>query len=234
MLLSIDTTTLVSTVAISTPDKLLAEITVQVKKTHSERLLPHIQELLALADVTKDNITGLAVSIGPGSFTGLRIGLATAKALAYTWKIPLVGVPTLEALAYGCPAPGVVLSPLIDAQKGNVYQALYRFEKGNLVEIMSPRVIHHEVALTELAQQDAPVLVMGEGAVMYADKIAATGGKVELAPPHVVIPRAGSVAGLGRHMLEKGIHHDIMTLEPYYIRRSEAEELWEKRQNACS
>lgn len=117
LVLALDTATLVSSVALATEDTLLAEITLQTKKTHSELLMPHIQQLLAMANVDKKDIGAVAVSIGPGSFTGLRIGLATAKALAYALKIPIVGVPTLAALAYGCSLPGVLLAPLLDAQK---------------------------------------------------------------------------------------------------------------------
>lgn len=233
MLLAIDTATLASGVALATADKLVAEIIVQTKKTHSERLMPHIEQLLELGQVPKEKITAIAVSIGPGSFTGLRIGMATAKALAYVWRVPLVGVSTLAALAYACPAPNSLLCPLLDAQKGNVYQAVYRGERGTLIEVTAPRVIEHQNAIQELVNQPLPVLMLGEGAILFQDAIAAAGTPLELAPPHVILPRAGSVALLGHQLLQQGIQHDAMTLEPLYIRRSEAEVLWEQRHEAC-
>lgn len=233
MLLAIDTATLASGVALATADKLVAEIIVQTKKTHSERLMPHIEQLLELGQAAKEDITAIAVSIGPGSFTGLRIGLATAKALAYVWRVPIVGVSTLAALAYACPAPNSLLCPLLDAQKGNVYQAVYRWEQEKLFEITAPRVIAHQDAIKELKEQPLPVLMLGEGAVLFQEAIVAAGSPIELAPPHVILPRAGSVALLGHQMLAQGISDDAMTLEPLYIRRSEAEVLWEQRHGAC-
>lgn len=233
MLLAIETATLASGVALATVDKLVAEIIVQTKKTHSERLMPHIEQLLELGQVAKEDITAIAVSIGPGSFTGLRIGLATAKALAYVWNVPVIGVSTLAALAYACPAPNSLICPLLDAQKGNVYQAVYRWEKGILQEVIPPRVIAHQEAINELANQPLPVIMLGEGAVLFQEAIVAAADPIELAPPHIILPRAGSVALLGHQLLRQGIRHDVMTLEPLYIRRSEAEVLWEQRHGKC-
>jgi len=233
VLLTIETATLASGVALATADKLVAEIIVQTKKTHSERLMPHIEQLLELGQVAKEDITAIAVSIGPGSFTGLRIGLATAKALAYVWNVPVIGVSTLAALAYACPAPNSLICPLLDAQKGNVYQAVYRWEKGILQEVIPPRVIAHQEAINELASQPLPVIMLGEGAVLFQEAIVAAADPIELAPPHIILPRAGSVALLGHQLLRQGIRHDVMTLEPLYIRRSEAEVLWEQRHGKC-
>ncbi|WP_312337099.1 tRNA (adenosine(37)-N6)-threonylcarbamoyltransferase complex dimerization subunit type 1 TsaB [Anaerospora hongkongensis] len=233
MLLAIETATLASGVALATADKLVAEIIVQTRKTHSERLMPHIEQLLELGQVAKEDITAIAVSIGPGSFTGLRIGLATAKALAYVWNVPVIGVSTLAALAYACPAPNSLICPLLDAQKGNVYQAVYRWEKGMLQEVIPPRVIAHQEAINELASQPLPVIMLGEGAVLFQEAIVAAADPIELAPPHIILPRAGSVALLGHQLLRQGIRHDVMTLEPLYIRRSEAEVLWEQRHGKC-
>lgn len=228
-ILGIETSTLVSSVALVTEDTLLAEITLQTKKTHSELLMPHIDKILRMAGINKADLKGIAVSIGPGSFTGLRIGLATAKALAYAMKIPIVGVPTLEALAYGCPVPGAILAPMLDAQKGNIYQALFQWQDGKLTEVMPVTVMDIHEALHKLTEYQAPVLVMGEAAVLHREKIEQMGKNLVFAAPHVVIQRASSTAGLGQMLLKQGIHHDIMGLEPVYIRRSEAEVLWERR-----
>jgi tRNA threonylcarbamoyladenosine biosynthesis protein TsaB len=228
-ILGIETATLVSSVAIATENNLLAEITLQTKQTHSELLMPHIAKILDMAGINKTDLKAIAVSIGPGSFTGLRIGLATAKALSYALKIPLVGVPTLEALAYGCPVPGAMLAPMLDAQKGNVYQAVFEWQDGQLKEVMPVTVMDIHEALERLTKYQAPVLVMGEAAVLHKEKIQQVGENLVLAAPHVVIGRAGSIAGLGQIMMKQGISHDLMALEPVYIRRSEAEVLWERR-----
>lgn len=228
-ILAIETATLVSSVALATADTLLAEITLQTKKTHSELLMPHIAKIMDMAGVSKAEITAVAVSIGPGSFTGLRIGLATAKSLAYAMNVPLVGVPTLAALAYGCFVPGAILSPILDAQKGNVYQALFEWQNGELKELMPATVIGIDEALSSVAQYNAPVILMGESAAAHREKIKQMDNHLALAAPHMIIPRASSVAGLGHIMIKQGIQHDVMALEPLYIRRSEAEVLWECR-----
>ncbi|WP_371380545.1 tRNA (adenosine(37)-N6)-threonylcarbamoyltransferase complex dimerization subunit type 1 TsaB [Sporomusa aerivorans] len=223
-ILAIDTATLVSSVAIATPDTLVAELTIQTRKTHSERLMPHIASLLEMAEMPQSKLKAVAISIGPGSFTGLRIGLATAKAFAYALNIPLIGVPTLAALAFSCPAPGCILAPMLDAQKGNVYLGIYEWQNRSIVEIEPPQVVAFAGARTKLAQLGRPVLMLGEAAAQYAAEIP------EAAPPHVIMPRAGSVAVLAQQLYAEGVRHDVNTLEPLYIRRSEAEELWERRQ----
>jgi tRNA threonylcarbamoyladenosine biosynthesis protein TsaB len=186
--------------------------------------MPHISSLLEMAEIAQTSLKAVAVSIGPGSFTGLRIGLATAKALTYALNIPLIGVPTLAALAFSCPVPGVVLAPMLDAQKGNVYLGMYEWREDNVYEIKPPQVVSFAQAQAELAKLEKPALMLGEAAVMHKADIA------HPIPPHIVMPRAGSVAVLAQVMYAQGIQHDIATLEPLYIRRSEAEELWERRQ----
>ena len=163
----------------------------------------------------------------------MRIGLATAKALAYALRIALVGVPTLDALAFGCPVPAVVFASTMDAQKGNIYLALYRSNQAGLQQIAPTRVIDHRSAFAELAGMTEPVVILGEATQLYREAIAET-GRLLAAEPHVAMPRAGSVAMLGWNILDSGVRHDAMTLEPLYIRRSEAEELWERRRSGCN
>ena len=228
-ILALDTATLVSSVAVTAGDKVLAELTLQTKLTHSEVLMPHIKQILEMTKLEKSKIEAIAISIGPGSFTGLRIGLATAKSIAYALDIPMIGVSTLAALAYNYPVEGVYLAPMLDAQKGNVYVAIYTWLNGQLKEVYKPVVKSFESVL-ELSQNlDKPVILQGEVAVKYAAKIKEAAGNIRLAMPHMIMPRAASVAMLGQVMMEKGMINDVMTLEPLYIRRSEAEELWEKR-----
>ena len=229
--LALDTATLVSSVALATKNRLVAELTLQTRKTHSEQLMPHIEQILAMAETPKEAVEAIAVSIGPGSFTGLRIGLATAKAMAYALNIPLVGVPTLDALAFGCPLPGAILASTMDAQKGNIYLASYRWRCGDLEQLHPAKVIGHAEAFAELALYGEPVVILGEAVELYRDAIAGT-GRLTAAEPHVAMPRAASVAMLGQRLLADGQMHDVMSLEPLYIRRSEAEELWERRKGA--
>ncbi len=228
--LAIDTATMVSSVAVATEERVLAELTAETRFTHSETLVPNIEEVLRLADTNREDLSAVAVSLGPGSFTGLRIGLAAAKAIAYALSIPLVGVPTLEVLAAAFPSPGALVAPLIDAQKGNAYFALYRSTENCLVcerevSVASPR----EIAAV-IAERKAPVTLAGD----FARKLVAKGmdlpKNVMLAPITHIMPRAALVAARAIVRLKNGEGKSPMELEPIYVRRSEAEVLWEKRQ----
>lgn len=228
-ILAIDTATQVSSVAVASEARLSAELTMQARLTHSETLLPHMEQVLRMANVKKEDLDGIAVSMGPGSFTGLRIGLAAAKAVCYALKLPLVGVPTLEAMAWHYPVPGVRIVTLLDAQKGNAYRQSFRFHEGRMEA-------QEEIAVAGLPEVIVSCGKMQEQVVLLGDvvpkKIA---GKLELpanvslAPAHLVMPRAACVAMVGLKKLAAGEVGNVMDMEPVYIRRSEAEVLWEKR-----
>ena len=228
-ILAIDTASSVSSVAVASEGKLQAEVTVEAGRTHSETLLSHIEGALSFAGVERSALTGVAVSIGPGSFTGLRIGLATAKAIAYGLGIPLVGVSTLAALALAVPVSDVHTLALMDAQKGNAYAGLYEWRDGSLHEVRPVRVAPLAEAIAEAADRGKPVLLTGELAVKKRARLGNLPDNVTLAPAHLLTARASHVAWLGIARLAAGERDDLMTLEPFYIRRSEAEVLWEKR-----
>lgn len=229
LILALDTSTLVSSVAVINDKKLLSELTLQTKLTHSEMLLPHIKQVLELTKLQKQEIEAIAVSIGPGSFTGLRIGLATAKSMAYALGIPVIGVPTLAALAYQYPVDGIYIAPVLDAQKGNAYVGLYTWQDGVLQEIHAPGVENFDKILEKAQTLEKKVVFVGETAVKNNDKIKSAGKNIMPAMLHTIMPRAACVALLGQSMLAAGAKTDVMRLEPFYIRRSEAEELWESR-----
>ena len=226
MLLAIDTSSLVLSCALAEKDRLVAEWTVQKRLTHSEQLIPHLDEMMKEAGVEKKQITGIAVSIGPGSFTGLRIGLATAKMASYIWKVPVVGVDTLEALAWNMAGAQAFILPLMDAQRGNVYAALYGAFQDMWQEAPAEVASIDEV-IAAAVKHGGPVIALGECADMYKEKLQAAG--IAVAPPQNRCCRAGSVALAGIAKLEKGEADDPLKLLPNYIRRSEAEVLWEKQ-----
>ena len=228
-ILAIDTASSVSSVAVASEGKLQAEVTVEAGRTHSETLLSHIEGALSFAGVERSALRGVAVSIGPGSFTGLRIGLATAKAIAYGLDIPLVGISTLAALALAFPVSGVYTLALMDAQKGNAYAGLYEWRDGNLHEVRPVRVAPLAEAIAEAADMGKPVLLTGELALKKRARLDNLPENVTLAPAHLLTARASHVAWLGIARLAAGERDDLMTLEPFYIRRSEAEVFWEKR-----
>ena len=228
-ILAIDTATQVSSVAVADEGKLSAELTMQARLTHSETLMPHIEQVLRMAAVNKEDLEGIAVSIGPGSFTGLRIGLAAAKAMAYSLNLPVVGISTLKALAYHVPVPGVRIVSLLDAQKGNAYVESYRWEQGKLMVVEPVEVAKVTDIVAACATLAEPVLLTGD---VVQKKIV---GRMELpadvmtAPANILMPRAACVAMLGLAELKDGHQDSVMAIEPVYIRRSEAEVLWEKR-----
>ncbi len=228
-ILAMDTATIVSSVAVATKERVLAELTAETRFTHSETLVVNIEEVLRLADVKREELSAVAVSLGPGSFTGLRIGLAAAKAIAYALSISLVGVPTLEVLAAAFPSPGAVIAPMIDAQKGNGYFALYRWTETGLecekdVVVASPQ----EIAAT-IAEEKGPVTLAGDFVRKLMQKGVELPRNAMLAPITHIMPRAALVAARAVVRLKNGEEKSPMELEPIYVRRSEAEVLWEKR-----
>ncbi len=226
MLLAIDTSSFVLSCALAEEDKLIAEWTVQRKLTHSEQLVPHMDAMMKEAGVRKKEITAIAVAKGPGSFTGLRIGLATAKTAAYLWKVPLIGVSTLEALAYNMAGARAFILPLEDAQRGHVYAALYgAFDE--IWEEAPAEAAPVEKVIEAAVRHGGPVIAVGESADIYKKEILAAG--IHMAPPQNRCCRASSVATAGWQHIKKGESDDPLTLLPDYIRRSEAEVLWEKR-----
>lgn len=228
-ILAIDSATQVSSVAVASKGRLDAELTMQAKLTHSETLLPHIEEALAMASVKKEELEGIAVSVGPGSFTGLRIGLATAKAMSYALGIPLVGVPTLRALAYHFPVAGLRLLPLMDAQKGNSYVEQYAWEHGRLIQKSAVRILSVAELLSWAEELPDTVVFLGDVIEKRIEGKVRLPMNVMLAPPHLRMPRAANVAACGWELLQNGMVGNVMNMEPVYIRRSEAEVLWEKR-----
>ena len=220
-ILGIETATRVSSVAVVDDEKILAETIRESPQNFSETLMPQVEEVIKNSGAFR-NLDAAAVSIGPGSFTGLRIALATAKALAYAWGMKIIGVPTLTALAYNFPAAQVM--PLLDAQKNRAYCQLFTSTGATDLAV---RPI--DEAIAELGHVDGEIFICGD--VLHKIKIPLP-PNVRIAPPNLKMPRASSVALCGKILLDAGKVDNVMNLEPLYVRRSEAEELWERRR--CS
>lgn len=227
LILGIDTATKVCTVSLCRDSEPVAEYEINMGMTHSEGLMPQLKQLLERTKIDKKSINLIAVSMGPGSFTGLRIGLATAEAMAYAWQIPICGVDTLRALAYNVPVEKVILAAVLDAQKGNYYLAIYEWQAGELFEHLAVKVVSHNELLSYLAAWENQVMLLGECGKLGKEELPAN---VRLAPMQIRMPKASSVALLALQEYDPQTHKDIFGLNPQYIRRSEAEELWEKRQ----
>ncbi|MDW7730098.1 MAG: tRNA (adenosine(37)-N6)-threonylcarbamoyltransferase complex dimerization subunit type 1 TsaB [Bacillota bacterium] len=234
LILGIDTTTLSCSVALLRDDTVLAELTLNIKKTHSERLMPLLDTMLNEAAVERESVQAIAVAAGPGSFTGLRIGVATARALAQGLKIPAVPVCTLEALADLVPAPGSLICPILDARRSQVYTALYRRALKPpypLETLLEPAALALEKLTAKLKVYKQPVIFTGEGLHTYADTISAD------IPDQAVITtapfrlcRAALVALRGQTLLKTNPKASYEDLLPFYLRQPEAERLAAERQ----
>lgn len=229
-ILAIDSATMVSSAAVAVKDRLLSEVIMQLKKPQSEVLMEHVINALATARIDKKDLTAIAVNIGPGSFTGLRIGAAAAKMMAYALNIPITAVKINESLAYHYPVENIYLATFIDAQKSNVYFSLQFWKNKSLQTIREMTVLSLTKAIEICETMDRPVIAMGDMVQKHIDKFDAC-RNTHPAPPQHIMPRAANTAFAGLKRIEQGLTDNIMTLEPLYIRRSEAEYLWEKRQN---
>jgi tRNA threonylcarbamoyladenosine biosynthesis protein TsaB len=221
LVLGIETSTKQGGVAIIGADRVVCETVLNVEVTHSERLLPAVDRALDEARTTLEGLGGIAVSIGPGSFTGLRIGLSTAKGLAYATGLPLVGVPTLEAMAWALPAARWQVCPVLDARKQEVYAALFRHEPEGLRRMMDDAAMAPE-DLCRLIRN--PTLFLGDGVDAYGALFRERLGERVLLPPLASRgARPACVAELGRRRLLRGERDAPDTLVPRYLRPSEAE-----------
>ncbi|MFO7951357.1 MAG: tRNA (adenosine(37)-N6)-threonylcarbamoyltransferase complex dimerization subunit type 1 TsaB [Bacillota bacterium] len=224
-----DTATLSCSVALLKEETLLSEMTLNIKKTHSERLMPLIDNLLSESEREREELGAVAASAGPGSFTGLRIGISTARGLAQGLGIPAVPVCTLEAMAEALPTPGALVCPLLDARRSQVYTALFcrdELEPYNLKTLIEPRAMALSELTGALKESTGPVVFTGEGLQSYEVQLKeALGSRAVLLPAPFRLCRAALVALRGRALLEKNPQASYLELLPSYLRRPEAERL---------
>lgn len=213
-LLAIETSTLAGGVALLDGDRLTGDYLLGVGVTHSERLLPAIERALSDAGWSPRDLGGLAVAIGPGSFTGLRVGISTAKGLALALDIPVAGVPTLDALALGLPFSALPVCPVLDARKAEVYACLYRWDGQAMAREWEYLALPPDEVAARLTE---PTVVLGDGAHLLRSPHARP------APPHRRQPGAGAVGVLGAARLGAGEGVSAAELAPLYLRPSEAE-----------
>lgn len=221
LVMGIDTSTMQGGVALLSGQGVVCEYTLNVKATYSERLLPLIDRAVQDAGITLGQVEGLAVAVGPGSFTGLRIGLSTAKGLAVAGGQPLVGISTLEAMAWTLPFCAHPICPILDARKGEIYCALFRHEGDRLIRLMDDAAVAPDRLLSYIQQ---PTVFLGDGLAVYEGLL-----RSELKELALFSPLAGrrgcaaAVAELGRRLLLDGHRDDLAQLAPHYLRPSEAE-----------
>lgn len=218
--LAIESATLVASVAVGDDTRVLAEVTSRVALTHSERLLPMIDQVLHLAEVELDNLDAIVVAAGPGSFTGLRIGLATAKGLAHPRNFRVYAVSTLEALAWQQPV-GVVV-PLLDARREQVYTGVYRRSERGLTTLLPPTAMPLQELLQSPLLAEEPVRFVGEAALLYQSVIQAGYPGAFFANPLHDWPRASSLALVVLASGQEPVA--VSEISPTYVRASQAEQ----------
>ena len=219
-LLALETATLAGGAALLDDGRLIGESRLNIALTHSERLMAVVDRLLQDCGWEASSLRALAVSIGPGSFTGLRVGAATAKGLALALDLPIAPVPTLDALAATLPFADAPVCPLLDARKGEVYCSLYRWDGTAMAREWDYLALSPAAAAARL---DAPVIVLGDGVAACRPFLARLGGGLREAPPVQSLPSAALVGALGHAILRAGGGIPAEQLVPLYLRPSEAE-----------
>lgn len=203
--------------------RICSEVVVDGKRLHAERLFSLIDHVLSDSGVTLEHLSLLAVATGPGSFTGLRIGASAMQGLALARSLPLVGVPTLDALAHAAPPVDGLVVPLLDARMGEVFGAFYRVTPDGLEKVGGDRVAPVAGLLGEMPGTGGAVVFIGDGADRYSAEIRAALPDARLAPPPGNTPRAAFVALEGVRRQAAGAPTDPALAVPVYLRKAQAE-----------
>ena len=227
-MLGIDTSTSCGSVGLIDDGEIVLDFLLNIPVTHSERLLGAIEFVLREGRCPIENLDGWAISLGPGSFTGLRIGVSTVKGLAFATAKPLAGVSTLDVLASQIPPTSHLICPILDARKKEVYTAFYRYGEGNSIKRLST---YMAIRPEDLAKKiEEPTIFLGNGVKTSGGfLLSALPSLVIFPPPPLHLPHGSTVAKLGSELLEKGESLDISTFAPIYVRPSEAEIKWQER-----
>lgn len=222
-ILAFETSAKAASVALLEEGRLLAEAYQNTGLTHSRTLLQMVQNLLQGCDLSSEDIDAVAVASGPGSFTGVRIGVAAAKGFAWGRALPCYGVSTLEALALSYGASGGLVCPVMDARRNQVYNALFQAEGDRVLRLREDRAISLETLAQDLKAFKEPVLLVGDGAALCYDVLGGLNGRLILTPEHRRFQRAGGVALAARQAIQTGAFGDPAQLIPQYLRLSQAE-----------
>ena len=230
-ILAIDSSSLVATVAVVTDDVLTAEYTINFKKTHSQTLLPMIDEVSRMIELDMETVDAIAIAGGPGSYTGLRIGSATAKGFGLALNKPIINVPTMDALAYNLFSSQYIVCPIMDARRQQVYTGIYRFNGTEMEIIKSQCIMMIQDLIYELDKIGRPVMFAGDAIPVDKEIIDSTmATEHHYAPVSMNRPKASSLAALASLYYKDGKVEMAQEHKPEYLRLSQAErELKEKQ-----
>lgn len=231
-ILALDSSGLVAGVAVLESEnekkdaQTIAEYTVNYKKTHSQTLLPMLDEIVKMTELDLDTIDAIAIASGPGSFTGLRIGSATAKGLGLALKKPLVEVPTLEGLAYNLCGTEGLICPIMDARRGQVYTGIYACADNELKVMEEQMAVPIEELAEKLKKYNQKVTFLGDAVPAFREQLKnelLADMKIQFAPAHLNRQRAAAVGALGMNYYREGRTVTAMEHRPDYLRVSQAE-----------
>ena len=230
-ILGIDTSTMAANVAVLEDDKLICEYTINTKKTHSQKLMPMIENMLKLSDIDIKEIDAIGICVGPGSFTGLRIGMATAKAMAHVNNIPLIGVNSLEILGANMDLCDKKICAILDAQRNQVYTNTYKLENNKIKELQEEiSIMPIDDLLEQLSTSGEEWVIVGEAVYKYKEKIEDI-SNITIPSPANNITKASSLCVIARDKFDKNKEvHNCYDINPMYIRKSQAEEQYEEKQ----
>lgn len=225
LIFGIDTCCMAATAALVDEKVLLAQTVVNHGKTHSQMMMPQVEEMFKLTGIDPKSVDAFAAAVGPGSFTGVRIGVATAKAMAQAAQKPCIAVSTLEALAYSSKYFDGIVAPILDARRNQVYNALFDCKKGISTRITPDRALALSELLEELKGYNKDVIFMGDGTLVFEDEIReALGERAFFATKTTRMNLAGAVAELGLEKFKAGETVAYGELVPEYVRLSQAEQ----------
>ncbi len=228
IVVGIDTSTPQTSLAIGTEVEVLARVAI-AGRSRQEAVTPALRQLLRWADLELSQVGGVAVGIGPGLFTGLRVGIETAKTLAQVLTVPIVGICSLDALAFVVRHTHRRIAAVIDARRGEVFAAIYRAVPGGVVRETDHLVLKPDHLIAELQALPEEVLCVGNGAILYRHEIEELGTRVEFASPSVAHPDAAALVELGIPRFLREDYDRPFDVVPLYLRRSDAEIAWDQR-----
>ncbi len=231
LVLGIDTSTKVGGLGVYDSEKgLIGEHNLTLERTHSERLMPALQNLLQELKISVHDLDGIAVTVGPGSFTGVRIGVTTAKTLAQITDQPIIGVSTLEVTAFNLAMTSGLIIPIMDARNRRVYTARFRGSHSGLKRLSDDTSCTIDELIDELNNQDGLIYFVGDAITLYDEFIHSGLEERAVFPPKVMNhPKGGTVAEMGCIAFVRGEKDDLYALTPNYLKPSQAEINWQKR-----
>ena len=225
LILGLDTCSMSSSVSVADESRVIAAFTINHKKTHSERIMPQIEEMLKAAEIGIENIDVFAASVGPGSFTGVRIGVATVKAFAQAKNKPCVSVSSLEALAYSVKPFKGLIAPILDARRNQVYNAVFESDGKNIKRITNDRALSLDELLKELKASEKDVMFIGDGVPVFRENLKKELGETAyFAPKSLIFNLASSVLEVAFSKIEREEMISYKELLPEYVRLSQAEQ----------